>query len=527
MSAPPENALPEDETTLGATPSVLQTVSSGRRARRRARPSAWTLWISRHLTSGRLFVTDTIPRWARQHRQYLVTGSVSFVVHLLAAIILALWVLPPETTDQILTLLAVPVEEEEQNPIELAEIVQPETLEDLDVDSTVQQVLEVIDETSTDLAPLDNDQEFQLDLEPVSMDLSSLYKKGDLGGRSAFGKKAAIQKYGGTVESERAVNAGLRWLQGIQQSDGSWSFGSPGPDARPGRLASTDMGATSMALLCFLGAGHTHRTSGPYRDNVARGLTYMKENAKKYKGTADLRGNFEGNSGLYVQGLATICICEAHAMTPDDYQLRRLARGAVGFVELSQDKRGGGWRYRPEDPGDTSVIGWQVMALQSAKSGKIDVSRKTLYRVEQFLDSVQTQDGAQYKYMPGNGSPKHSTTAVGLLCRMYLGWRRDHPVLAKGVGYLSALGPHQNDMYYNYYATQVLHHWGGSRWRDWNEVMREQLVTRQLKDGPAAGSWPTRDPHGSSGGQIYETALSLLTLEVYYRHLPIYRQLEE
>ena len=82
-------------------------------------------------------------------------------------------------------------------------------------------------------------------------------------------------------------------------------------------------------------------------------------------------------------------------------------------------------------------------------------------------------------------------------------------------------------MYYNYYATQVLHHWGGEEWHKWNKVMRKQLVNRQVTDGPAAGSWAPRDPHADSGGQIYETALCLLTLEVYYRHLPIYRRLDK
>jgi hypothetical protein len=30
------------------------------------------------------------------------------------------------------------------------------------------------------------------------------------------------------------------------------------------------------------------------------------------------------------------------------------------------------------------------------------------------------------------------------------------------------------------------------------------------------------DEHGSSGGRLMQTSLSLLTLEVYYRHLPLY-----
>jgi hypothetical protein len=45
--------------------------------------------------------------------------------------------------------------------------------------------------------------------------------------------------------------------------------------------------------------------------------------------------------------------------------------------------------------------------------------------------------------------------------------------------------------------------------------------------GCAAGSWdpekPMPDPHANVGGRIYSTALATLTLEVYYRYLPLYQ----
>lgn len=288
------------------------------------------------------------------------------------------------------------------------------------------------------------------------------------------------------------------------------------------------MGSTSMALLCFLGAGHTHRSRGQYQQTVKDGLDYLMKEARSDRTSADLRGDYQGNSGMYVQGLAAICLCEAHALEPGDRKLKRLAGKAIRFIEKAQDPKGGGWRYEPNQPGDTSVAGWQVMAMQSAKSGGISVSRRTIEGVERFLDAAQADEGARYKYIPGrrnDASP--AMTSVGLLCRMYMGWRRDHSALRRGVAWLSALGPGSENMYHNYYATQVIHHWGGQEWHKWNRVMREQLVSRQITDGPAAGSWSPRGPHAGAGGQIYQTALSLLTLEVYYRHLPIYRQLED
>ncbi|HID23585.1 MAG TPA: hypothetical protein EYP14_14470 [Planctomycetaceae bacterium] len=115
-------------------------------------------------------------------------------------------------------------------------------------------------------------------------------------------------------------------------------------------------------------------------------------------------------------------------------------------------------------------------------------------------------------------------TAVGLLCRMYLGWTRERRALQDGVTFLSRRGPVDDEMYYNYYATQVLHHWGGEKWKRWNEVMREQLIKTQDRAGHATGSWKPRDRHGHVGGRLYMTSLCVMTLEVYYRHLPLYQR---
>jgi hypothetical protein len=124
-------------------------------------------------------------------------------------------------------------------------------------------------------------------------------------------------------------------------------------------------------------------------------------------------------------------------------------------------------------------------------------------------------------------------TAEGLLCRQYLGWDRDNEALVRGANSLVSPEnlPSWNDrnVYYWYYATQVLHHMEGENWKTWNTAMKKELPSRQEKRGPEKGSWhptePDPDRWGYQGGRLFVTCLSIYMLEVYYRHLPIYSSL--
>jgi hypothetical protein len=56
--------------------------------------------------------------------------------------------------------------------------------------------------------------------------------------------------------------------------------------------------------------------------------------------------------------------------------------------------------------------------------------------------------------------------------------------------------------------------------------MRDWLIGQQLKkDGANMGSWdPEGGWFGTNCGRLGTTAMCLLTLEVYYRHLPLYKR---
>lgn len=338
-----------------------------------------------------------------------------------------------------------------------------------------------------------------------------------------------VAQEGGTTLTEAAVARGLRWLSMHQNNDGSWRLRGFTNDAgcNCGGEGSLNQPApgTALAMLPFLGAGQTHLT-GRYKDVVGGGLRWLIEHQKE---NGDLRAGDNGNSGMYAHGQATIVLCEAFAMTGDE-QLRAPAQRAVDFVVKAQ-YRDGGWRYQPGPAslqGDTSVVGWQLMALQSARAANLTVPDTTLLRASTYLDGCAHSKGALYSYTRGSG-PTATMTAEGLLCRMYLGWNKRHDALGRGVRQLVEEFPpslRDPNIYYWYYGTQTMHHYGGEEWERWNNAMREVLTQSQEKEGHRAGSWTPRGPHSEAGGRIYMTALSVCSLEVYYRHLPIFRQIK-
>jgi hypothetical protein len=235
---------------------------------------------------------------------------------------------------------------------------------------------------------------------------------------------------------------------------------------------------------------------------------------------------------MYAHGLATIAMCEAYGMTSDP-RLKSSAQRALNYVARAQDSAGGGWRYAPRTPGDLSVTGWQLMALKSGQMAGLAVPKKTLTLSERFLDSVESSSKGGYKYLPDSGESV-TMTAVGMLCRQYSGVGPKNPGLLTGVQKLKGSPPGRTgNLYYEYYATQVMHHMGGEAWQFWNlgpdgkSGIRDTLIAKQDTGSDARhqhqrGSWPA----SGEGGRVMATSLSLLCLEVYYRHLPLYRTRE-
>jgi len=205
-----------------------------------------------------------------------------------------------------------------------------------------------------------------------------------------------------------------------------------------------------------------------------------------------------------------------------DRKLKQAAEGAVLFLVNSQNPRGGGWRYNPQDDGSTSVTAIQVMALKAAEKAGIRIPDSTWKGISFYLDSVSVDGKGRYGYEAEKKTYAMSVTSMAMLSRMYLGWGRDDGDMRASIALIDKSTSTEN-YYTNYFATQVMKNWGGPEWDRWNGRLRDQLIARQETDGPAKGSWAPQDraDYSKSGGRLLTTCLATLTLEVYYRNKPL------
>ena len=352
-------------------------------------------------------------------------------------------------------------------------------------------------------------------------------------GRTGAPKSRLIREGGGNADSERAVARGLAWLARQQKADGSWEFDQGAKEEKAG--------ATGMALLPFLGAGVTHKggdnsEGARYRKAVTAGIDYLVKNCP-------LDGPNAGrmSTDMTAQAIASIALCEAYGMTKDK-ELKPAAQAAINYLQKAQGANGS-WGDTAGVNGDIFTVGWVVQALQSAKLSKdLVVDVEVIKKAIKFLDFAS---GGSRKSMYGtidNTDAKAGTTltAVGLLCRYYIdAWTPSHPGMIDGIAGLTKNPPSatNGDPLYLYYTAQVIHFYEGEDWKNWNEGlktaegtrkdgMRDLLVGGQIKkDGPNLGSWDAdAGAFGKRYGRLGTTSLSVLTLAVYYRHLPLYKR---
>ncbi len=466
--------------------------------------------------------------------------AISAAAHLLIFFILAAipWSEFNKKPDKEINASLAPEQEEifEEPEEEIEEVVEEEVVEE-----PVLQDAEVIEEVSEEVETSTEDfLESNLTGESFNdvIGIGGGAAAGKFGGRMGRAK----QGLGGGKGIEQALKDGLDWLAAHQSPDGYWD--TDGFSAYCGKIGSTtcggpgnpthDVGMTGLALLAFLGEGST-TNQGTYRDTVKKGIEWLMKQQDRDSG---LIGERSSHDFIYDHAIASLALCETYVFAKNPLY-KRAAQGAIDYIHTARNPYSA-WRYDvpPVGENDTSVTGWMVLALTSAKEAGLTVDPAALEGALLWLDEVtdtatgrvgydglgvlSSRTKANEHFPPEKGE---AMTAVGLLCRFFLHQDPSQvDVMNKHADVLARKLPEWDpegfgtDMYYWYYGSYAMFQMGGERWKKWRTAMEKAVVDSQRHEGDEKGSWDPIGPWGYAGGRVYSTALMVLCLEVYFRY---------
>jgi len=365
--------------------------------------------------------------------------------------------------------------------------------------------------------------------------------------RNRFGseKLRALEEFGGSVETERAVAAGLAYLARIQNTRGHWGERRDFDD----KYRDVRVGKTGLCLLAFLGAGHSQSSDTEYSEVAEKAIGYLLS-------TQDGRTGHFGDSSSYGHGIATYALGECFAITEDE-RLRKPLERAIGHVLAEQQRVGdrnadprikGGWGYYYKDGSvwnrdrwpRISVTAWQVMALESAKLGGLAVPDRAFDAAQEFLlNSWDRRRGAfRYSHDPNRLNGTYpilpASTPAALFALSLLGVDVSRDELREARRFVTQRAPHGyayrsdddfvfrgvGNLYFWYYGTLAMFRVGGDEWRRWNAAMKDTLLEGQEEDGSWApiSIYAIEYAGDDDDERTYSTAMCVLTLEVYYRY---------
>ncbi len=417
-----------------------------------------------------------------------------------------------------------PIKEEFEEPIE--EMEEPDERPPNEKMSEVDEVSESLHDVS-DEAPSTDDDMPDLEVLDHKLTNSPLKFRGPIGGRAASGRRGLVQKGGGGIGGQIAVDRALRWLARVQHENGSWENNSA---------------HSGLALLTFLAHGET-----PMSEKYGRTIQKAIQWLVKY-GSDDL--NVKRRPMAYSHGIATYALCEAYAMTKLPMVRVAMEKCLDALIDGQMDNGGFGYGYTKGARWDNSVAGWNVQALKAglvagSSNPKLDDAIKKAIKFYKTVAFVGGNSYSGFGYAGkenGNNGISQNLTGTGVVCLQLLG-EIDCKQVTSGLDYINmerieqyekvAKDPSQwnkvgGDCLYGwYYDTQAVYNGrntkaGKAAWVRWRNAFETVLKKSQNPEG----YWQTNGKHkigtADTGGRVLATCLSSLQLMVYYRYLPTF-----
>lgn len=315
------------------------------------------------------------------------------------------------------------------------------------------------------------------------------------------------------TEADKAALRGMRFLIEQQEEDGSWdpaAFGGEGY-ARVGvtglclAALSVDAGIPNDLQKKALTAGHAYLRSTLHRDTMTFGGV--------------VRGLSEaGDVTLFNHALATLALSEqyvlfgrsGHASRPAGEGIEEILNEAL--VRL--DDLGRQRFLRDLDEEDTTTAPWVALALETARASGLRTRAVNLtdasFQARRFVANKLTD-------RPTDAQLWAAVTVSGvdplfdgeLSANVYL------PPLDRMLPHLK--NPALREPTKIFFASLDFHQRGGDDWERWRTAAEAVLMSGQHEDGSWESEY-TWDRVQQAGGELYATALSVMTLSVSYRH---------
>lgn len=372
-------------------------------------------------------------------------------------------------------------------------------------------------------------------------------------------RSKALQRYGGSKETEDALDKALKYLAAKQNQDGSWG----GKNAQE---TGDIVALSSLSLLAFLGRGENYTSQ--YSDNVKRGVEFLIKCSET--------DNVEHVGKGFGHAILAYALAESYAVTGDiklkpvlDKRIGKLInyQNSLGSYSINYDsspvqpiseeelmkmpeaERVAARQIIVGEPTcDLSLLGWHMQALASAKTCGINVSNLDECLTNATGALIQVHQAKEGGFSQGVNAKRfeaeETMTPVGVLSLQLLGLNTSKP--SRGaLKYLYSSGSNKGNhseglklptpkwkgqnknfpLYRWYYQTQMLFHFTegkGELWESWNENLKKELTENQQENGSWVSTGDSFNLKNKDDLSCYTTSLASLMLEVYYRYLPGY-----
>lgn len=331
------------------------------------------------------------------------------------------------------------------------------------------------------------------------------------------GQEFTIRYGRGVPSAVRIINKrSLEYLANTQREDGSW----------PGVESSNGSGVTGICVMAMMASGEDP-DFGPYANHIRRALRRIIIDQDPQ--TGHITGG--GHGSMYHHGFAMLALSESYGVVnerllwqgsnvpvEDRRTIGQALELAVRCALTAQKKNSwGAWRYSPDSQdADTTVSGTILMGLLGARNAGIEVPNEAIEKAISFFRTNTMQDGV-VSYQPAQSHGDGITrSAIGTLVYA-VGKRKDLPEYKAASEFIKKRidqDVNEYPFYYRYYMAQALFQSDFEAWKAWNQSIVNQLQKMQNEDGSFE----------SSHGKAYGTGMSVLTLALNYRLLPIYER---